>query len=180
MRNCNIFNHTTGIFGNYAGGSAIENCVLYGNSSYGAYATVGTGGFTVRNTIIADNGYGLYEAHNQGDFENLFNNCFTNNTHNYWYNWYEPGVGGHIVTNDTEEELNSRADCTNNIVALPLFKNAAAGDFTLDKLSPCIDAGTNEVNSVTDLYGNPRWLGASVDIGSFEYQPSGGGFIFVR
>jgi hypothetical protein len=56
----------------------------------------------------------------------------------------------------------------------PLFKNAATGDLHLLAGSPCIDAGDSSapglVGITTDLDGNPRFVGASVDMGAFEFQ----------
>jgi hypothetical protein len=53
----------------------------------------------------------------------------------------------------------------------PLFVNPAAGDFHLQSGSPCINSGKDiYVSSPTDLDGNPRTRGGTVDIGAYEYQ----------
>jgi len=59
-----------------------------------------------------------------------------------------------------------------NINADPLFGDPANGDYHLVAGSPCIDAGTNDAPSLpdTDKDGNPRIVGAAVDMGAYEWQ----------
>ena len=49
--------------------------------------------------------------------------------------------------------------------------NLAGGDYHLQPTSPCINSGDNIFVTVsTDLDGNPRIQGGTVDMGAYEYQ----------
>lgn len=55
-----------------------------------------------------------------------------------------------------------------NITNAPLF--IGAGNYRLAPNSPCINAGSNGCVTVsTDLDGNPRIIGGTVDMGAYEY-----------
>ncbi len=57
----------------------------------------------------------------------------------------------------------------NNIDADPFFVDAANDDLRLSYLSPAIDAGNSlSVTTGIDLAGNPRIVGAAVDMGAYE------------
>ncbi|HEY3415123.1 MAG TPA: right-handed parallel beta-helix repeat-containing protein [Armatimonadota bacterium] len=56
-----------------------------------------------------------------------------------------------------------------NITVDPLIANPGAGDYRLQLLSPCIDAGDlSAVRGETDLAGLPRVLNYAVDLGAYE------------
>jgi hypothetical protein len=59
--------------------------------------------------------------------------------------------------------------------AAPAFVDAGARDFHQAPGSPTIDAGvTGSPNGSLDVYGLPRVMGASTDIGAAEYDPFAG------
>jgi hypothetical protein len=58
-----------------------------------------------------------------------------------------------------------------NFTNAPLFLSEAAGDFRLQSSSPCINASRNPYAPVSsDLDGNSRMVGGTVDIGAYEFQ----------
>ncbi len=73
-------------------------------------------------------------------------------------------------------------DGVGNRTCDPLFKNAAAGDYTLAGGSPVANKGLllPGMSEETDLAGNPRVYGRRPDLGCYERQFSSGLAIGIR
>jgi hypothetical protein len=149
------------------GGGAYE-CALYNCTLTGSTADYGGGawGSTLYNCALAgnsanDDGGGAYSC--------TLNNCIV---------YFNSDTNGANVGNyDPSSTLNYC--CTTplptngvgNITNAPLFVNDAGGNLRLQSNSPCINSGNNAyVVGNTDLDGNPRIAGGTVDIGAYEYQ----------
>jgi hypothetical protein len=141
----NQVNSTSAGQGNGGGisGGRAGNCTIVGNQA----GCSGTGG-----------GLG------GGVFLGMLQNCvvFFNTAKSY------PNYYGGTLTNSCTVPA---ALGTGNITNEPRFINLSAGDFHLQTNSPCINSGNNTcVSATTDLDGNPRIKGGTVDIGAYEFQ----------
>jgi len=137
-------NGTTNNIGGTTGGAAylgtLNNCTLVGNFS----KTLGAAnGCTLNNSIIFYNINGFYAD----CYMCRLTNCCTT-----------LGNGNPTLPN-------------NSISNAPVFVDMAHGNYRLQIGSPGINAGTNiYAPSGTDLDGNPRIVGGTVDMGAYENQ----------
>jgi hypothetical protein len=144
------------LIGNYAsdwgGGAAdaeLDNCTLAYNS---AYVGGGAAGAALNNCVLYFN-----TTPDEDDGPNYSAHYYPNGdiicTLNYCCTFPLPTNGICNITND------------------PAFANPLAGDFHLQTNSPCINSGLNTyATAATDLDGNPRIVGGTVDIGAYEFQ----------
>ncbi len=131
-----------GGYGWYAGASSsIRNCTFVGNGNRGVSAT--TSSVTVTNCILWDNGQ--FGAGNP---------TMT----------YSAIQGGHAGIGNIDQ---------NPLFMTPGYwkgNNWTEGDYRLPAVSPCVGAGDPSfVSEELDHEGNPRVVGARVDIGAYEY-----------
>jgi hypothetical protein len=162
LNRCILSNNSAG-YGGGASNSKLNNCLVVGNT--GGEAGGGVNGdyqnaTVLINCTVISNKAGMFPGGVSGGCS--LSNCIV------YYN--TPGNGSGVIMSSC---------CTTplptigigNITNAPLFVNLAGGDFHLQSNSPCINSGNNAyVTSANDLDGNPRIVGGTVDIGTYEYQ----------
>jgi hypothetical protein len=157
--NCTLNNSTlTGNSNTAAVFCTLNNCMLTGNSG-----TFGGGAYGSKlcNCTVAGNS--AFYAGGGVDNSSL-TNCIV---------YYNTGPGGNYVTSGyycCTTPLPSSG--TGNFTNAPLFVDTNGwSNLRLQSNSPCINAGNNAyVTNTTDLDGNPRIVGGTVDVGAYECQ----------
>ena len=139
--------------------SSLTNCLLAGNVGYAAGGATYS---TLVNCTIVNNGR-LSQLNPGGVLGCTLENCiiYGNTNGNY-------SGGSELLNNCDTFPLPSSG--FGNITNDPAFVNPTS-DFHLASDSPCINSGNNAyVADATDLDGNPRIQGGTVDTGAYEYQ----------
>ncbi|MFP4016327.1 MAG: LamG-like jellyroll fold domain-containing protein, partial [Halanaerobiales bacterium] len=156
---------------------------------------------TLRNNVFKDCTSAAVLLNGMKDVK-VYNNTFINlSQHGFRYNaiGVPPSTGevyNNIIYNGTRSIFSEGEGCTlntsnniihntsNNIVynpesfpddivnVDPLFIDPANGDYRLHPNSPAVDNGYILENILIDYDGNPRPIGAGLDIGAFEFQGS--------
>src|SRR5699024_6437241 len=105
------------------------------------------------------------------DADNIYNYSTIGSVR--YYHSLIQGSGGSVAW-----DITFGKDGGNNIDSDPLFTEAANDDYTLADNSPAINAGNNtyytdaggDLANDLDLAGNPRLVGANIDMGAYENQ----------
>ena len=177
LNSCIVSNNSAGFGGGVCLGNA-NNCLISSNraSSFGggAYSN------TLNNCVLKNNFAGSAGG---GAYNSILNNCtVVINTASIAGGGIYGGALTNCIVYDNGRNLDNIKSffytCTTPILGntgcftnAAIFVDEASGNFHLQSNSPCINAGNNTyVTSSTDLDGNPRIKGGTVDIGAYEYQ----------
>lgn len=184
----NIAGNGGGGINNDGGTATITNSIISGNIAKGSSSLVGGGGImccgstktlTVTNCTIAGNfsyndGGGIYNYYSKLLIYNsiVVGNIASNGNDLYKYNGTITGHNNLSSYTAWEESDNIVYDPN-----LPLFYNANDGDYQLASNSQAIDKGNNQYAydagldvTHSDLNGNPRFNGAHIDLGAYEFS----------
>ncbi len=169
-----------GIEGNTAGQTYnikfYNNILIYGvkTSFAGLFLDVDVGGhdITFKNNIVVSNDYRQEIMDLNDNFTNIVSNynCFHENLDPSGPQFRYDGTNVYLT------DWQATSQDTNSIVSDPLLTS----DYRLTSTSPCKDAGVT-LSEVTDDYeGNPRPMGASTDIGAYEWFKCKIGNVILR
>jgi hypothetical protein len=174
--------------------SVVRNNLLYDNHASGISlyridgATGSTGNLVVNNTIInAADGRWCVNINNGSSGNTVVNNILYNehsfrgaitidgssrpgfvSDHNAVISRFSTDGGNSVTSLAAWQALGYDA---HSFVATPAVLFLVPGvDFHLSATSPALDAGTATNAPAVDLEGNPRPVGAGVDVGAFEAQ----------
>ena len=161
LNHCRLSDNTA-MYGGGAYGSLLTGCVLTGNSASGSG---GGAAYALLNNCTVMGNWALLSS--GGVWNSWLNNSIA------YFNSDPRGAVANYLG------LMANFSCTTpqpsggagNFTNAPLFVDAAAGDFRLQTNSPCINAGANAyATTATDLDGNPRVAGGTVDVGAYEFE----------
>ncbi|MCK4653793.1 MAG: right-handed parallel beta-helix repeat-containing protein [Candidatus Cloacimonetes bacterium] len=176
--------------------SILENVILSNNSTDhsggGIYCSSSSSNF--KNVVISDN----FATHNGGGFfcwyqspSSLINVSICNNSTNYSNGggisslYSNTSLRNCILWNNSPQQIHGYPNVIysdvqgglygiGNIDVEPLFVGTGEHPFTLQDLSPCVNAGIPDTTGLNlpefDPAGNPRVFGGRIDMGAYENQ----------
>ena len=161
LNSCLIIGNTDATGGG-AGGGTLNNCLIASNSA--SFTGGGALGGSLNNSTIVGN---TIASGGGGVKDSTVKNCviYYNNAPSQ-ANYYFQYAGGlnYCCTTPLPNGVG-------NITNAPAFVNLSSGDFHLQPNSPCINPRQKFLCATpTDLDGNPRIVGGTVDIGAYEFQ----------
>ena len=161
--NCIFRNNSAYSLGGGACFATLNNCTLTSNEAPNSYG--GGAAFCVLNNCTLAGNTAYYGGGAHG--------CLANNSI-VFHNTTEiaPGIAGNYNDSTFHHGCTSPLPLAGvgNITNEPVFVDWAGGDLHLQSNSPCINAGDNaSVTGSTDLDGNERVIGGTVDMGAYEW-----------
>jgi hypothetical protein len=161
---CCRLKDNTAIWGGGAWSAVLHNCVAINNQA--GEVGGGAGASSLHHCTFTENsagefGGGVWDCAVYGSI--IFGNDLGGDYYPYSYGSFDSSC---------TQPLPNRG--SGNITNAPLLVDLANGDLRLQSNSPCINAGHNAyVSGNTDLDGNPRIVGGTVDMGAYEFQSPG-------
>jgi parallel beta-helix repeat protein len=134
-----------------SGTTVIENNLIYGNGERGVQLYPNARGVIVRNNVLDDNGAGLlYDI--SSAYNTVSYNIFTFTNYSPKWNAYDganlSGTGNAFRNNcawqsdgTSDLKLSSKIAQSGTVVANPLYRDRANGDYTLASTSRCLGKG---------------------------------------
>lgn len=164
LTNCIVKgNWATNSGGGAAGGASLVNCLVTGNSATNTGG--GSANCTLVNVTLLNNSSGQGGGAFGGT---LRNSIIYFNTANASSNTWSATLNNCC----TVPAVLGAGNFTN----APRFIDEVGGNYRLQTNSPCIGAGNNTyIRADKDLDGRPRTVGATVDVGAYEFQGAGVG-----
>jgi hypothetical protein len=166
--NCLVVNNAAATgSGGGAYSCGLTNCVLIGNSAKNGGGVYQGIGYVVNCTVVNNSaaiGGGIWLTIPASSQVTTISSILYLNSATNGSNFY--GLD-QLIANCCMPDTGSNNTITND----PRFVDPANGDFHLLPDSLCINAGWNlYITNATDIDGNPRIAGGTVDIGAYEFQ----------
>jgi hypothetical protein len=173
VANCVITHCSTcGGSGGGSAGGTLNNCLLTGNfvctNGGGAYGGILNNCTLVGNSagfFVGRPGGGGGNPSGGGAYQSTLNNCILFFNNSRAGSNYDGGTLNFCCTTPLP------SGGVGNFVHDPLFVDRTIANYRLRPESPCVNAGNNSsAQGATDLDGNPRIYGTTVDLGCYESQ----------